>query len=395
MMLKGEIEILIRDSETMEVIERIIQPNIVTYQSLDQLVTDSADAFIKGSIVAVSLPMSPSRSQVYIPGDVPSSNTSVVGVAIPGNGAPDYFPGIDGSTPSFAQWSTRLPLPPVTRTISTVLLTNVSGQDWLTNYYSNYSNRIFAYSRLATPCTQTPTQFFDIYYRIYFPLTNQHDMPIWQYDAMIKRMTGLVDALWQGNNGNYRIYASSTSGALPMVTANPGDEGICWPSWTGTSGGVGGSIVTSSYWRKKYSQSFALTAVPGLMMSTLYFFPGNGVGVTGFIPIDIGTKIQNLLGHRSTSQMPFLDVSNFQQGTGSLTLGGNWDNRGAPLSTGLHASGKFSSMYFIKIASSGAVGAATYIYASRPFFGVWSNVGPQGAFPGNLGTWKQEVQELP
>jgi len=371
-MLKGEIEIVIRDSETLEVIDRIIQPNVITYQTFDQILTNSGDAYMRGTIVAASIPMSPSPSQVYVPINS-GPNTSVVGAAIPGNGNPDYFPR-NGLIPAFTQWSTRLPLPASTRTISTVLLTNVGSQNWLNDpwYYGSgpYTQRIYAYSRLATPCTQTTTQFFDIYYRVYFPLTNQHDMPEWQYDAMIKRMSGASGALWQNNNSDYRVYAYTYSNPIPLVTPNSGDENNCWPSRFGWGSLGGNTIATSTYWRKKYSQSFALTDYQGVMMTTLGYLAGNYYGVNGITPVDIGTKIQNLLGHRSTSQLPFLDVSNFQQGTGSISLGGTWDNRGTPSSPGLHATGKYSTMYFINIASSGVVGAATYNLAKRPFFGT-------------------------
>ena len=379
-MIKGEIEILIRDSVTMEVVERIIQPNIVTNKLFGQIVSNSVDAFIKGSIVAVSLPISPSRTNVYIPSNM-SGCTSVLGIPIPGNGNPDWFPK-NGLIPAFAQWSTRLNLPAATRTISTVMLTDMGNGDsnqWMLNQAYQFTSQspnlqAFAYSRLATPCTQTTTQFFDIYYRVYFPFTNQHDMPDWVYQDMIKRLSGSSTALWQNNSADYKIYSNVCTNALPMVNPNPGDESICWPSRYGVGGSLSTTaIVTAPYFRRKYTQNFALVDFPGTMMSALYFQPGNYIGVNAAVPVNIGTKIQNLLGHRLTSQMPFLDVSNFQQGSGSLTLGGAWENRGTPVSPGLFASGQFPMMNFVYITGTGAVGTSTYNYVKRPFTGSFNN----------------------
>ena len=392
-MLRGEIEILIRDSETMEVVDRIVQPNVVTNAMFAWLTSDNSNAYVPGAIVAESCSMSPSRTQIYIPGNI-DGNLAVMGTQIPGNGYPDFFP-VSGMTPAFAQWSTRLPLPPATWSIATILLTNCPGQFWLNNpsVYGVYNYEVFAYSLLATPCIQTTTQFFDIYYRVYFPLTNSHDMPLWLYEDMVARMCG-VSSVMNGTS-DYRIYENVYTNPLPPVIPNSGDVGVTWPSWAGVVNTdmnyIGFPIAQSVNYRRKYSQSFALTDFPGMMMGTLFFTGGNGQGITSYVPVNIGTNIQNLLGHRSTSQEPFLDVSNLQQGTGVLTLGGSWSNT-ATLNPGYFTTGTLPQMYFINVTGSGMVGTATYTYSSRPWTEVFCSTTIGGSW---LGTWRQPLTPLP
>ena len=121
-MLKGEIKIIIRDAATGEVVDEITQPNIVTNTMFRNLI--GTDPYIRATIVATSTVMGPSRIASIIPGNIQGSQ-SVVGMTIPLTNNPDFFPK-NGLTPAFAQWSTRLDLPVSNRTISTVLLTDLS-----------------------------------------------------------------------------------------------------------------------------------------------------------------------------------------------------------------------------------------------------------------------------
>lgn len=393
-MLKGEIEILIRDSETMEVVDRIIQPNIVTNKIFEVLTANSGTTgWIRGTIVATSAVMYPSRNCKYVPGNI-SGNQSVVGTAIPGNGAPDFFPK-NGATPAFAQWSTRLGLPASTRTISTVLLTDVNSQSYLDNsagslqYYS-YEN--YAYSKLNIPCTQTTTQFFDIYYRVFFPATNQHDMPYWSYEAAIRRMVN--DPTLPSYISNMTMYVDPWTTSMPNVTINTGDEEKCWPSYVSMgvpSTLLGGSIVPGNYYRRKFSVSLALTDIPGTIIRNIHTTAGSSYLLSSTAPVDTGQKIQNLLGHRATSDKPLLDIDNLQQGTGSITLGGTWNNRDAAAVPNMFATGKFPEMKIINISGSGAVGASGYTYSKRPFFGSFAHT----SFPNFVNTWRQPIQWLP
>lgn len=393
-MLKGQIEIVIRDADTLEVVDRIVQDNIVTNSTFTKLISSSPS--LQPIIVANGMNMAPSRVTSIIPGNL-QGNVAIIGTAIPGNGNPDFFPRV-GSTPAISQWSTRLALPSVDRTFRSIMLTDTN-QNQLDTPNSNngpYANVIYAFANLASPCIQTTTQFFDIYYRIFFPLTNQHDMPTWLYENMIKRMLAITNIM-NGNN-NYTIFYLPYGNALPIVTPNVGDEEIVWPSWTSVTEQYGSylspnaNVITpSALFRRQYLQNLALTDVPGKMIGSIYFGAAFANAITASTNVDIGNKIQNLLGHRATSTAPFLDISNLQQGTGSITLGGDWDNIGTPSSPGLYYTGKIPEMFFVNVVGSGAVGTAGYTYSKRPFLGTYSNP----THPMFVNTWRQTPTFLP
>lgn len=370
-MLKGEIEVITRDALTGEIIDRVVQPNIVTNRMFEALVANSSTSIMGKTIVATSAILYPSRIGRTLPFNN-GSITSVIGTAIPGAGSPDFFPA-NLPTAAFAQFSTRLGLPVVNRTIATVILTETG----VTQLYldapggSSYSNSIYAFSKLNTPCIQTPTQFLDIYYRIFFPSTNLHDMPYWSYESCARRMAGDHASV-----GDYRIYQTQKTSVLPLVTPNAGEEELVWPSWSVMNSlwtYLGATTVNaSSFYRRKYTASLALGDFPGTLIGNIHMSSGDNRIVSASTPVINPQKIQNLLGHRAASTKTFLDIDALQQGTGTITLTGAWTNRGTPSSPGLYATGKFPEMKFINISGSGGVGVAGYTYAKRPFLGVTS-----------------------
>jgi hypothetical protein len=378
-MLKGEIEIFVRNAETMEVEDHRLQSNIVTNLTLSALTANGANTIKSAQVMATGMVMTPTKNCIWTPtnsGGVPTSTGSV----IPGTGNPDWFEASNG-TPAFAQWSVRLPLPASTLTYNSVFMTvapyyYVAGtQD--PAYWGGYQsmNGLLAYASLLNPCTQSPTQYFDIYYRIYFPTTSVHDMPSWQYAAMVKRMSGVTSALWTFNNSDYQPFRFTSFGSVPMIVPNPGDEESCWPSRGSSSQDTLGTMdvtAQSVYYRRKYSQNFNIVDAPGVMLSAAYFWAGNYGGITGVSKVDIGTNIQNINGHSASSTVPFLDVSNLQQGTGQIHLGGSWSpTLAAPVAAGLYTPGEFSQMYYINVVDGGAVGTSSYTWWKQPYFGSY------------------------
>jgi len=405
-MLKGEFEIVIRDVYTGEVVQSFKEPNIVTDVTFEAwnssgYVGGGVAPIISGTLVANKKVCEPTRAMRYIPSNT-QSNDAYVGTAIPGVSSPEYFPAA-GAVPPFGQWSTRLGLPTLgtSHTINSVMMTNSGGQGYLnqTGFSSDGPAQIYAFAKLSTPCVQTDSQFFDLYYRIYFENTMLYDMPVWVFDSMARRMIGMTDVLV--NSTTFRqvyLYHSAISLPQPVAKTTADKERVYlsragFSHWSADGSGDNVNTTTNisagTYYRRKYSQSLTFDNLVGKAIGNKIFSSGDGFVITAWNNLgDSLPKIQTLIGHRATSNRPFFDIDNLQQGTGQITLSGTWNNRGTPSVAGMYATGKLPEMKYIIISGGGATGVAGYKYRTRPFINFWFTIG-------HFNQYYEAAQEVP
>jgi hypothetical protein len=162
-MLKGEIEVHIRDAETLELVEKREQKNIVLNTMFAHL-TGSLSPTIPNVIAVSTKRFSPSRTANRIP-TADNTWTTSTGSAIPGRSNPEWFDK-NGDTPMFIQWSTRIDVPVQNRQINTIFLTDITQPSYMSQNSSLFGNaysQAYAYAKLAAPCNQSTTQIMDVY----------------------------------------------------------------------------------------------------------------------------------------------------------------------------------------------------------------------------------------
>jgi hypothetical protein len=386
-MLKGEVEIIIRDAETLKEIRRIKKSNVITTAAYSYLITGNNGNLLPGTIICTSKLLQPSPFAHNIAWNIQNS-TSITGPAVPGHALPEFFPA-SGGVDQFSQWSARMPVPTSVFTINSVALTDLpyNEQGAVSNpgFQSNpEASSNVAFVILDSPCIQQTNQVFDIYYRIFYPSTNYTEVPTWVYDNLARCVGG--DPSGYGPSQSWYFYTYSNP--LPQPTAQLQTTLVTaqtWWDWNNTirsaplfEYSLTGSISPIvGYQKRKWTQSLSLTQYNGRLVGSLYYAPNNSGGTTNttgsvvsaVTNLSTQTKIQNIIGHKSTSATPMLDIDNLQQGTGICSLGGTWTNRSAPANAGYWYDCEFPDERFITIGTSGSVGTSTYTWSKRKTFG--------------------------
>jgi hypothetical protein len=384
--ITGEIEVFVRDIETDELAYTIKQKNIITdYATLRHFWIHSLGLAQTGIGIA-------NGQKVPVPGWAPSATYPFPWYAI------GYVPSgktyLTWGEPAapytwFGQMYSRFDPPTATRTINTIFLEWGVSQGSSSGAQS--STGLIGYVSLTTPCTQTTTQYLDVYYKVYFPTTNDTPLSANAYRELIRNM-----AFSQGNIGVGRgpatVYAISplpTAQQPNLVDAagNPVDTNInlfTFPAsqypWSSNSAfanygsalsylnSAPGPVVDYDYGIVTQSYSFGTTSNIGQLMgynnTGLYVVNGSGgtLLTTSSLPIRKNSTIQNVFRHASTSNMPFLDVSNLATSLGNVVPSGSWTTQTLP------------EMYSVNIVTGGPVGTATYTYSKRKVFHFSGNV---------------------
>lgn len=381
-MLKGQIEIQVRDAQTLELEDSRIQSNIVL-NTMFSLLSGSSSAIIPGKIVVTTKRLSPSRVASRVPSSTDTAVSSM-GSSIPGRPSPEWFEK-NGETPAFVQWCTRIDVPSRNRQINTIMLTDVATASTLnSNNSSDPNGKAYAYAKLASPCEQTTTQILDVYYRIYFPSNSANGLPPHNLAAIAKRFSGVITS----QPGVY-------SRIMPVQFSHPplkGDDAqnVMMQSWPYAVTYDKAISVDTTGWssihhlyKRKFTINLGLNPHPtGVLMSELATLSENwtvpGGVVTGLTKIpNRPNKIQNVFGRNTVpTGSVFLDIDNLPLGTGKVKPSGEWNNQDTPNAPGLFYSGKWPCQNYIQITQEGAVGVAQYKLRRRPFFGVQSAINP-------------------
>lgn len=376
-MLKGEIEVHIRDAETLELVEKREQKNIVLNTMFAHL-TGSLSPTIPKVIAVSTKRFSPSRTANRIP-TADNTWTTSTGPAIPGRSNPEWFDK-NGDTPMFIQWSARIDVPVQNRQINTIFLTDITQPSYLSQNSSLFGNaygQAYAYAKLAAPCNQSTTQIMDVFYRIYFPEAALAGLPKNNLTEIAKRLAGLY-----GESSG--IYGNVYGSQFRLPTLKYGDDNNVIFQGRGYFRNnfylAGNGLFSSAgYYKRRYSHTWGLNWGVGFILADLGVMPQDQ-DVSGFsaltgnirLPNTLG-KIQNVFGRKSFSGHVWLDVDNLPIGSGKVLPSGSWQNADTPKAAGLYYSGKWPSQVYVSITNDGQVGIAKYKIKKRPYLGQVSS----------------------
>jgi hypothetical protein len=378
---KCEIEILVRNAETLEIEDTRKLTNIVVDAAFWGILggnfelpgvggVSNAGYSFPSTIVATTVAMSPSRCCSFIPtGTSGVTDTTQVGINnIPNVTNPTYFAAA-GENAQFVEWSTRLGVPAVDLEINTIMLTNLpqnSGSQNSINNGSNANSFAFGYAKLSSPCAQTTNQILDIYYRIQFP--QQDNVSDYAYSYVAKVLGGLIN---QGQPFN-QLYTQAYATALPLPVIKEADIPDITMSpnffYDQISTTLNNYVNALPFFKQKYTQAFSTGQNTGLMIGAVTHSNGYKNLLTATSPY-VTSAIQNVFGHTVATTLPFLDIDALPTGTGHFVPSGNWVNKNLPIVSGQYYSGSFPKMINVKIVGGGNTGAATYTYTKRPFLG--------------------------
>ncbi len=375
-MLRGEIEVHIRDAETDEIVEKRKQKNMVV-NNMFSLLSGSLAWTMPKVIVVSTKRFSTNRNSGRIP-TADNAWTTSVGSAIPGRSSPEWFDK-NGDTPMFIQWSTRIDVPVQNRQINTIFLTDAADPAYLsanTTRYGKADNTggdAYAYAKLAEPCNQSTTQIMDVFYRIYFPESSMTALPKNNFTEIAKRWGGFYGA-------SAGIYSGVYSSQFRLPILKYGDENKVTMHGRGyyrnnSYLADNTSFSTVSFYKRRYSHSWPLLWGVGMIFADLGILTqdanANALSpITGNIRLpNTAGKIQNVFGRKAFSGHVWLDVDNLPLGSGRVVPSGVWQNADTPKAEGLYYSGKWPSQVYISITNDGQTGVAKYKVKKRPYFG--------------------------
>ena len=375
--MRGIVTLEARDKDTLELQGTYVQENIIT-ESFSWLGMRSyhtvwgglsiTDAVFEPSIIAPQLPY-PTAHGFYVQHrqqdvfGVPSSQVFSRTV----------------STPTYIQFSGRFLPPTATRMIATVMF---SFTPQFNQYYGSYPNEntCRAYAKLNTPCVQTETQVYDIYYRIFFDYeVDGSDIHWMEYENILRRY-GFASSIpgSDGQNyngsGNTQIRYQHIS-PFPTWHIDPADRQTYTMQWP-----VYGNIVvqdnlpTTSGLGFGSDRSLAFDTQVGQIINGIYTTDnwGHLTGEHNFG--DKFSKLQNVIAHReqltTINAQPFLDVDNLPTGTGRVNIGGTWDDEEAHATDELYFYRKLPEWNHVELTSDGQLGEAEYKYVRHQFVGL-------------------------
>ncbi len=356
--LEGHVTLQLLDAETLEVLSTTEQTNVITRKMYQSWINISSSLFAQ---LHISTEVAPHYEDWCMVRSVITNGTIPVGVT-----SPQAFPAV-GLTPAYVQVFRRFDAPAVTRSITTVLLSedNSTSGTFSTNIVSAYVN-------LASPCVQTNTQVLDVTYRIRaVPDTSNNSYNNYNQDPL--------NIL----KGIFSISARATGDTLPIASAICPNYCYFPVSSNITPTALGSTIPTIDavhsitqeattstdtsldiYGKKKYNWSYTTSQAQGILLGNLLVGNSNrfepSFTATNILPPN-GSKIQPIFSHAASTLTsglanPFLD-SLPSSGTGIVNFGGTW------------SAGNFPELYKIDIVVGGAVGVATYKFSKRTHFG--------------------------
>lgn len=371
--MQGIVTILVRDKATNEIVDEIVQKNIITENFVKNIFQFRHLMFKIQLSNAIHKPSIYNTFAHNDTGSLVSVNESGSVFGVPS------FSFIDATATSLPilQYAGRFSPPAVgtSRTIKTVKLI-INGSS------VTYQGPVVAYAELATPCVQTDTQIYDIYYRIMIDYTEfEGGMTKEVFLNTLKFMVS--QQYYLSDNGFSRIYE------LPKLVCNTGETVYELMSFGKFD--VTGRLVQSTpsdyTYDSKYryaiknirsSNELAFTsnvgAIYNSLHSTLNPFDYNNYLETGSTDLFRNrSKIQNIFGFNTDStnplSEPFLDIDNLATGSGNIVLSGDWQDEEYTTNKNLYFKTLLPKRGIITITKSGAVGTSEYRYTEQSLLG--------------------------
>ncbi len=373
---RGEITVLVREIGTDEIVAEHTVKNVFTDVGLEYLFWNRNQSLNNTNILisnGTKIPL----NLINVAPTFPLNNyvTSYV---------PSGFQKITwgepaGGQPWFGQVYGRFDPPTSTRVINLIAL-QVGVPDQSNPASAGWAAGLVAYATLSTACTQTTTQYLDIYYKVFFPTTTSATLLPIAYRELVRDMVGIGGYTIRnaGPIGSYTI-TPWTSKIQPNTVNSSGlvvntnvtingygsQVGFYQPYGPGSSNTMVNTILSapsSTYMFNHASVKQTWTYSQTQAVGAQFAYIQGGISLTYYglmlpsvtYPIRKGSNIQNVFRHSSTSTLPFLDVNGLATSLGNAVPSGNWDS-----------ANNLSDMYFIDIVTGGPVGTATYRYRRR------------------------------
>lgn len=376
---RGEITVLVREIGTDEIVAEHTVKNVFTDVGLEYLFWNQNQSLNNTNILisnGTKIPLNLINASQTFP-----FNTYVTSYV------PSGFQRITwgepaGGQPWFGQVYGRFDPPSSTRTITNISLI-LGVPDQTAPALGSYTGgAMAAYATLSTPCTQTTTQYLDIYYKVFFPQTTNATLSVTGYRELVRDMAGISGYTARGNgpigqyciqpwNSNIQPGTVNSNGVAVDTNITIGGNGNL-VGYTGNSNLPAGSPYTmintllgapsSTYMYNHAGVKQTWTYNQTQAVGAQFGYIRGGIALTYYglmlpsvtYPIRKGSNIQNVFRHSSTSTLPFLDVNGLATSLGNAVPSGNWDS-----------ANNLSDMYFIDIVTGGPVGTATYRYRRR------------------------------
>ncbi len=373
-MVRGEAHLVFRDITTGEITREQKQGNVITDYMLKQMINTSLQLGNPGTfghyLFIGELDQLTDRSDenIYTPsaiGRVESGVTSPVLLSA--------NIGTGGTLAYYYQYQQRFDPPATTRTIRVVGIgySNIS----LPNFYVPVP--CSAYLALASPCTQTPTETLDVFYRVIWdnPVqTNPDGLTQKQIDQLIYRHantttgTGITNSErgYPGHNYFFQHGQKLIGNTLNDVyTHGHRGYGSGFSSQVSNWYANGTYTPDYKYFARLLDFSIDLTQLLGRLVGTVghaYVTTFDRTIFRSSLLKSTDSPIQNIFAHSSTATKPFYDSATVASGTGTLTINGDsWTNP------------DWNKLLRLDITGSGAVGVGTYKLSMRNTVGFLNN----------------------
>ena len=277
------------------------------------------------------------------------------GVAIAGVTSPQYTYYDQVDNVHVKQLAKRFDAPAETQVIWAI---GIQALDW-----ANYQPQ--ALVSLTVPCTLTPTQTLDVFYRIQMPYDENYWDTEWPADSVVPSPDDLYE---------WAKYIFSGSQIPVQQTYHPTN----WADKTNPrrlksgifkSGSLTFALPSGSsnkdYFKASFKRGVTITSEAGKLVGLSAY--GNSYGVNGIHwhkvleGLDV-SPIQNVFGHAANAVVPFYDAGTAQAGLGTFTIdGSSWTNPDYPKQLKLN------------IKTSGGLGVSDYNIQMRNSFGFTLN----------------------
>jgi len=364
MKIEGIVTLVFRDIDTGEITKTVKQDNNITTNWIEtSMVTNSTSSsvnqgkfgskiFISGYLIAFT---DPDVYKIPLVHGIGFIETGVTSPTIVNS---------TSTTHGYGQHQQRFAPPANTINI------NIIGLTYQTSISADTTVIAQAYVKLASTCTQTPTETLDIFYRVQFPYDyfklpappdrNTSGISSLQADIMLDRFF-----ITPTNQDYFNNVSSDWNGTMDYTrlayksTRNTGHDLGNVFSGTKTISG------DSTLHKMKVDTLITIDKSVGNVIGFLSFGQGSTTGINPWSRgvTDLGVDvIQNIFGHSSTATKPFFDSTQQNSGDGTIALNGSsWTNP------------NFPKQYRLNITGSGALGIGTYQFQVRNHFGFLNN----------------------
>ncbi len=356
-MLKGEVHLVFRDVNTGEITKELTESNVVTNYGL--------------SIAANAQPQNdgwPNRgdygrfpSVIWIGGWLQEATVDFhymydlyqVGSTEAGVDQPRFLTGNVGTGGTFAnyyEYQQRFTPPTTTRTIYTIGLSRSA------SHTLDYQRPMFAwaYLSLSSPCTQTPTETLDIFYRIIWDNPNPavSGLSDHQMDVIARRHMNNDGNIFDSHQPEYparhACFYYQGRKMLPFVS---GDM-----TSTGRMGAFAALATYNSTWlARELVSSVDIGENLGRIFGAISFDDADGHQRHAFPVVTVRndfaveSPVQNIFPHKAASTGPFYQSSGLATGLGTISIDGSgWTNP------------DFNKLLQVEITQGGALGASEY-----------------------------------